>query len=110
MAGIVNRLSTRLALIVGGAQLVLLPFLYFQITQMVYESATEQFVNNLRSYSRFLADSLDSEIAGVDDPAAIELLDRIALSQDVVYAELTDEMISHVCDLVNQYQLQPVAQ
>lgn len=91
MAGIINSIPARLALIVGGAQLLLLPFLYVQLTKTVYESDSEQFVNDVRSYSRFLADALDGQIRSLDDPIANEFLDQIALSQDVVYAELRDD-------------------
>ena len=90
MAGLTRRLWVRLASVVLGINLVLLPLLYLGVSAIVREGYAELFVSRARTYSRLLADEL--ELLGVPDfeRHAADLLDALALSGQVQSAELVD--------------------
>lgn len=90
MAGLTRRLWVRLASVVLGINLVLLPLLYLGVSAIVREGYAELFVSRARTYSRLLADEL--ELLGDADfeRHAADLLDALALSGQVQSAELVD--------------------
>lgn len=80
MAAGLNTFAGRAILIGLAIHAVLIPILFFSLLYIVKQSHEERFVNDVRKYSRFLADSF--EIGGTVDSAL--------LGSDGVYAELTE--------------------
>jgi len=64
--------------------------LYLGVSEIVQEGYADLFVNSVRSYSRLVADQLETASAPDFDAHAAYVLDDVVLSGQVVYAELTD--------------------
>jgi len=85
-----NTLTARM--ILGGLALhaILLPLLFYGQMYIVEESHEERFINDVRKYSRFLADvfELDGTIDNRDH--VVRLLDSVVLGSNGVFAELVE--------------------
>ena len=90
MAGKLNTLPARLILVALLVHAVLLPVLFFAMIVIVEESHNETFVNQVRIYSRFLADMLETTEVIDSDEEVTAWLDSAILGGDGVYAELID--------------------
>ena len=80
MAGITGGLWFRVALTTLAINAVLVPSLYFRVSQVVEEGQTENFVSQVRTYARLIADELEIE----------NVLDNVILSGGGVFAEVVD--------------------
>jgi len=90
MAGKLKTLAARVILIGLAIHAVLLPILFYGLLYIVKQSHEEGFVNDVRKYSRFLADDFEFEGTVSDHVRAVRLLDSAILGSDGVYAELKD--------------------
>jgi signal transduction histidine kinase len=90
MERLVSSLRVRLIAVVLVILAALVPLLYLGVSAIVREGYAERFVNSLRVYSRLVADELE----GLGEPdferRATSLLDSVALSGQVVFAEISD--------------------
>lgn len=90
MAGITGGLWFRVALTTLAINAVLVPSLYFRVSQVVEEGQTENFVSQVRTYARLIADELEIENV-LDKPERLSfLLDSVILSGGGVFAEVVD--------------------
>jgi signal transduction histidine kinase len=90
MATRLNTFAGRVILIGLVIHAVLLPLLFYGLLHIVKESHEELFVNDVRKYSRFIADVFEMEDAVNNDDHALRLLDSAVLGSDGVYAELIE--------------------
>jgi signal transduction histidine kinase len=88
MAKILNSLTARVILIGLAIQAVLLPLLFYGLLYIVEQSHEERFVNDVRKYSRFIADFIESRDVLNNRMQAVQLLDSAVLGSDGVIAEL----------------------
>lgn len=85
-----NTLTARMILIGLVIHAVLLPLLYNGLMYMVEQSHKESFVNDVRKYSRFLADVFESEDMTGNRNRVVNLLDSAVLGSGGAYAELVE--------------------
>lgn len=90
MAKILNTLAGRVTFIGLAIHAVLLPLLFFGVLYIVEQSHKEQFVNDARKYTRFLADVFEIEGMVTNEARTLQLLDSAVLGSGGVYAELID--------------------
>ena len=90
MERLINTLRGRLLGVVLVINAALAPLLYLGVSEIVQEGYADLFVNSVRSYSRLVADQLETASAPDFDAHAAYVLDDVVLSGQVVYAELTD--------------------
>ena len=88
MATKLNTLTSRMVLIGLAIHAVLLPILFYGLLYIVEQSHEERFINDVRKYSRFLADVFELKGDVVDSVQVVRLLDSAALGSGGVYAEL----------------------
>ena len=88
MAKILNSLTARVILIGLAIHAVLLPLLFYGLLNIVKQSHEERFVNDVRKYSRFIADFFESDDVLNNEIRAAHLLDSAILGSDGVIAEL----------------------
>jgi len=86
----IGSLRSRLLGVVLVINAALAPLLYLGVAAIVQDGYAELFVNSVRSYSRLVADQLETEIAPDFEARAADVLDEAVLSGQVVFAELTD--------------------
>jgi signal transduction histidine kinase len=88
MARLTSTLAARIALFMLAAHAVLLPVLFYGLTHVVERGLADQFIAQVRGFSRVVAD--DFELGDALDSAerARALLDSAILRGDGVYAEL----------------------
>lgn len=87
MAARLGSLKSRLIVTVIGVHAILLPILFFVVSDLLVQSHRDAFIDQVRLYSRFLVDSLESKSMLVDQ--AEEMLDEVMLNGIGLYAELT---------------------
>ena len=85
MAKKLKPLATRLVIVVVIVHAVLLPLLFRGLLYIVEESHKQMFVDNVRTFSRFVADHVEEELTEL---SSIILLDQLALSSHCVLSEL----------------------
>ena len=90
MAPKLSTLTARIILIGLAIHAVLLPLLFFGTFYIVEQSHKEQFINDVRKYSRFIADVFELEGVGINKIHAMRLLDSAVLGSSGVYAELIE--------------------
>jgi len=93
MAGVSKSIAGRMTLAVFLVHLVVLPVLYFLLLALMQQSNEDQFLNYVRGYTRFVADSLEG-VDGDDTKSRVaEILDGFMLSGTGLYAvvEFDDE-------------------
>jgi len=90
MATGLNTFAARVILIGLVIHAVLLPLLFYGLLHIVKESHEERFVNDVRKYSRFVADAFEMEDAVSNERQAMRLLDSAVLGSGGVYAELLE--------------------
>ncbi|NOQ91016.1 MAG: HAMP domain-containing protein [Gammaproteobacteria bacterium] len=90
MASKLNTLTGRIILMGLAIHAVLLPLLFFGMLYVVEQSHEERFINDVRKYSRFLADVFELDGAAVNKVRAVRLLDSAVLGSGGVYAELIE--------------------
>jgi signal transduction histidine kinase len=90
MAAGLNTLAARVILIGLAIHAVLLPLLFYGLLYIVQQSHEEGFVNDVRKYSRFLADVFEFEGVVSNKMRTVRLLDSAILGSDGVYAELIE--------------------
>src|SRR6516164_2099776 len=90
MERLVNSLRVRLLGVVVVILAALVPPLYLGLSAIVREGYAERFVNSLRSYSRLVADELETLDEADFDRRAVAVLDSVVLSGQVVFAEIRD--------------------
>jgi signal transduction histidine kinase len=88
MARVLNTLLARLVLAALAIHAVLAPLLYVLVMRIVNQNEIELFVNDVRAYSRFLADIVELETSRMSEGELAALLDSVVLSQETIYAEL----------------------
>ena len=88
MARLNSTLASRIALVMLAAHAVLLPVLFYGLTHVVERGLSDEFIAQVRGFSRVVAD--DFELGDTLDSAdrARALLDSAILRGDGVYAEL----------------------
>ncbi|NOQ87628.1 MAG: HAMP domain-containing protein [Gammaproteobacteria bacterium] len=89
MATKLNTLTARIILIGLAIHAVLLPLLFYGLLYIVEQSHEERFINDVRKYSRFLADVFEMHDV-MEDEHSVELLDSAVLGSGGVFAELID--------------------
>lgn len=88
-----NTLAARMIVIGLVIHTVLLPILFTGLSRIVEQSHKDGFVNDVRKYSRFLADVFESgDIIG-DRDREIALLDSAVMGSGGVFAELVEGVI-----------------
>jgi signal transduction histidine kinase len=90
MERLMNSLRGRLLGVVLVINAALAPLLYLGVSAIVQNGYADLFVNSLRSYSRMVADQLETELAPDFDARAADLLDDVMLSGQVLFVDLTD--------------------
>jgi signal transduction histidine kinase len=90
MDRLTNSLRVRLISVVLVIEAVLVPLLYLGVSAIVKDGYAELFVNPLRSYSRLVADELERTDPQDFDRRAVDLLDSVVITGQVVFAEITD--------------------
>jgi len=88
-----NSLTTRMILIGLAIHAVLLPLLFNGLLYIVAQSHKEGFVNDVRKYSRFIADVFESGDIINDRDRVVNLLDSAILGSGGVYAEVVEGVI-----------------
>lgn len=87
MAKKLKSLATRVVIVVVIVHTVLLPLLFRGLLYIVEESHKQMFVDNVRTFSRFVADHAEEEFSKRN---SMEVLDSIALCSNCVHSELWD--------------------
>ena len=90
MERLINTLRLRLMSVVLVIHAALVPLLYLGVTAIVTAGYAELFVNPARSYSQLVADELEADSPGEFDRRAVDLLDSVLLTGQVVFAEIID--------------------
>jgi len=90
MERLVNSLRVRMLGVVLVILTALVPLLYVGVLKIVRDGYTERFVNSVRTYSRLIADELESLDSADFERRAVATLDRAVLSGQIVYAEVRD--------------------
>jgi signal transduction histidine kinase len=90
MERLINSLRARLMSVVLVINAALVPLLYLEVSAIVEEGYAEQFVNPVRSYSRLVADELESADEADFEQRAGALLDSVVLTGQVVFAQIDD--------------------
>jgi len=90
MAARLNTLAAHAILIGLAIHTVLLPILFYSLLYIVKQSHEELFVNDVRKYSRFIADVFEMDGAVSNEMQSVRLLDSAVLGSDGVYAELIE--------------------
>jgi signal transduction histidine kinase len=88
MGKILNSFATRTIFIGLGIHAVLLPLLFFGLLNIIEQSHEERFVNDVRKYSRFIADVFETGDILNNRSQAAHLLDSALLGSDGIVAEL----------------------
>jgi signal transduction histidine kinase len=102
MDRISNRLWLRLTSVALVINAVLLPVLFSGLLFIVKQSLADTFIDEVRSYSRLLADELELSDTLANPARTRTLLDSIILSGRVAYAEVTPSGEVHHSDLTPQ--------
>ncbi len=87
MGKILKSLTARMVLIGLAIHAVLLPLLFYGLLNIVEQSHEERFVNDVRKYSRFVADFFEEEILH-DNSHVAQMLDSALLGSGGIIAEL----------------------
>jgi len=90
MERLINSLHGRLLGVVLVINAALAPLLYLGVAAIVQDGYAELFVNSVRSYSRLVADQLETVPEREFESRAKDVLDDFELSGQVVFAEITD--------------------
>jgi signal transduction histidine kinase len=90
MERLINSLRARLMSVVLVINAALVPLLYLGVSAIVEEGYAEQFVNPVRSYSRLVADELETADEADFERHAGALLDSVVLTGQVVFAQIDD--------------------
>ena len=85
-----NSLTARMILIGLAIHAVLLPLLFYVLLYIVEQSHEEQFVNDVRKYSRVIADLFELDDVVDNKVRAVQLLDSAVLGSGGIYAELIE--------------------
>jgi signal transduction histidine kinase len=83
-------ITTRITLVVIGIHAVLLPALFIGLSIVVRDSHADFFIQNARTFSRNLAEQLETGDALDSKQRVVEMLDLAILHSEGVYAELLD--------------------
>jgi signal transduction histidine kinase len=94
MAPLKASITARITLVVLGIHAVLLPVLYFGLSIVVGNSHADLFVQNARTFSRNLAEQMESSEVLDSRQRVVEALDLAILHSESVYAELVDNGVS----------------
>lgn len=90
MARVIDSLWFRVALATLAINAILVPSLYYRVSQVVERGQSENFVGQVRTYARLIADELEIDDA-LDQPERLALLlDSVILSGGGVLAEIRD--------------------
>jgi len=100
MDRISHRLWLRLTSVVLVINAVLLPVLFYGLLFIVKQSLADTFIDEVRSYSRLLANELEISDTLANPARTRSLLDSIILSGRVAYAEVTPNGEIRHSDLV----------
>ncbi len=109
MASKLNTLAARFALIGLVIHAVLLPLLFYGMLYIVEQSHEERFINDVRKYSRFIADAFELDGAKLNETRTVHLLDSALLGSGGVFSELIEGGIRQQSSLlqsdsVDQYK------
>ena len=94
MASKLNTLAARIILIGLAIHAVLLPLLFYGLLYIVEQSHEEGFINDVRKYSRFIADVFELDGAKINETRTVQLLDSAFLGSGGVFAELMEGDVS----------------
>ena len=94
MASKLNTLAARIILIGLAIHAVLLPMLFYGLLYIVEQSHEESFINDVRKYSRFIADVFELDGVKTNETRTVQLLDSAFLGSGGVYAELIEGDVS----------------
>lgn len=90
MATKLNTLTARIIIIGLAIHAVLLPLLFYGLLYIVVQSHEERFINDVRKYSRFIADVFEMHDV-LEEEHAVDLLDSAFLGSGGVFAELIED-------------------
>ena len=90
MDRLINGLRSRLIAVVLIINAALVPLLYLGVSAIVEEGYSELFVNSVRSFSRLIADELETGEDKDFERRAGALLDAVMLTGQVVFTEISD--------------------
>ncbi|RDH85735.1 MAG: hypothetical protein DIZ80_02060 [endosymbiont of Galathealinum brachiosum] len=85
-----NTLPARIILIGLLIHAVLLPILFFGVLYIIEQSHEERFINDVRKYSRFVADVFELEEGEINEQRTVHLLDSSILGSGGYFAELIE--------------------
>ena len=94
MVGMTKSIAGRLTMAVLLGHFVVLPFIYFGVLFIVKQSNEDLFLNYVRGYTRFIADSFERTGELNAETHIVEILDGFLLSGSGVYAELQSDTVS----------------
>ena len=85
-----NSLAARIILIGLAIHAVLLPLLFYGLLYIVEQNHEEAFINDVRKYSRFIADVFELDGVKTNETRTVQLLDSAILGSGGVFAELLE--------------------
>lgn len=89
MAGKLNTFSGRMVLIILVVHAISMPVLYFGLASIVEKGMAATFIDEVRSFSRVIADNIGTMNRSYPDADLVELLDSIVLGGRCSYAAVT---------------------
>lgn len=90
MAPKLNTITGRIILAGLVIHAVLLPMLFYGLFYIVEQTHEEIFINDVRKYSRFIADIIELDATRIDEARTVHILDSALLGSGGVFAELID--------------------
>lgn len=93
MAPRLNTITGRIILTGLAVHAVLLPLLFYGLFYIVEQTHEEIFINDVRKYSRFIADIIELDNANIDETRTVHILDSALLGSGGVFAELKDDNV-----------------
>jgi signal transduction histidine kinase len=88
MARLTQSLARHIGWTVVGIHALMLPLLYFGVYWTVRSSHEDIFVNHVRTYSKTLAQEIETSATNDEPGALIAILDSLALGGEVTFAEV----------------------
>ena len=106
MAPKLKTIAARIILIGLAVHAVLLPLLFYGLLYIVEQSHEERFINDVRKYSRFIADVFELDGARLNEKRTEQLLDSALLGSGGVFAELQEDDTRLLSSLLDSNSLQ----
>jgi len=96
MAGRLNTFSARMVMVIIVIHAISMPLLYFGLVAVVKKGLVDGFIDEIRIYSRVLADNFEGMVVDVNEGEIVAMLDSLMLSGQSTYAvlEINGEVVT----------------